>query len=260
MEKYMFDLSGKTVVITGSSKGIGKAIAEQMAKAGAKVTISSRKQDICEEVAAEINAGLPEGSAGEAAAIPCNINSKDSLQNLVDETHKKFGDIHVLVCNAALNPFFGPSTDIPDDAFDKIMASNIKSNHWLCNMVLPEMKARKDGAIIIVSSIGGLRGSPVLGAYSISKAADMQLARNLAVEHGADNIRVNAIAPGLIKTDFARALWENPEILKRATSRAPLGRIGMPEEIAGAAIFMASDAGTFLTGQTLTIDGGQTIA
>ncbi len=256
----MFDLSGKTAVITGSSKGIGKAIAEQMAKAGAKVTISSRKADVCEEVAAEINAGLPEGSSGEAVSIPCNINSKESLQNLVDETRKKFGDIHILVCNAALNPYFGPSSGIPDEAFDKIMASNIKSNHWLCNMVLPEMKSRKDGAIIIVSSIGGLRGSAVLGAYSISKAADMQLVRNLAVEHGADNIRVNAIAPGLIKTDFARALWENPEILKRAEAQAPLGRIGMPDEIAGAAVFMASDAGTFLTGQTLTIDGGQTIS
>lgn len=256
----MFDLSGKNVVITGSSKGIGKAIAHQMALAGAKVTISSRKADACEAVAKEINDSLPAGSSGKAVSIPCNINSKESLQNLVDETHKVFGDIHVLVCNAALNPYFGPSTDIPDDAFDKIMSANIKSNHWLCNMVLPEMKARKDGAIIIVSSIGGLRGSPVLGAYSISKAADMQLVRNLAVEHGADNIRVNAIAPGLIQTDFARALWENPDILKRATSRAPLRRIGQPEEIAGAAIYMASSAGTFLTGQTLVIDGGQTIA
>jgi NAD(P)-dependent dehydrogenase (short-subunit alcohol dehydrogenase family) len=178
----------------------------------------------------------------------------------VDEAHKQLGEIHVLVCNAALNPFFGSSMDIPDDAFDKIMAANIKSNHWLCNMVLPEMKARKDGAIIIISSIGGVRGNPVLGAYSISKAADMQLVRNLAVEHGTDNIRVNAIAPGLIQTNFARALWENPEILERATSRAPLKRIGQPDEIAGAAIMMASKAGTFLTGQTLIIDGGQTIA
>lgn len=255
----MFDLSGKTAVITGSSKGIGKAIAHQMALAGAKVTISSRKADICEEVAAEINASLPEGSSGKAVSIPCNINSKESLRNLVDETHKVFGDIHILVCNAALNPYFGPSTDIPDDAFDKIMSANIKSNHWLCNMVLPEMKTRKDGAIIIVSSIGGIRGSAVLGAYSISKAADMQLVRNLAVEHGADNIRVNAIAPGLIQTEFARALWKNPDILKKATSRAPLQRIGQPDEIAGAAVYMASDAGTFLTGQTLVIDGGQTI-
>ncbi len=256
----MFDLSGKNVLITGSSKGIGKAIAQQMALAGAKVTISSRKEDVCNEVAKEINDNLPEGSTGGAVVIPCNINSKESLQNLVDQTHEKLGQIDALVCNAALNPYFGPSADIPDDAFDKIMSANIKSNHWLCNMVLPEMKARKDGSIIVVSSIGGLRGSPVLGAYSISKAADMQLVRNLAVEHGADNVRVNAIAPGLIKTDFARALWENPAILKRATSQAPLQRIGMPDEIAGAAVFMASKAGTFLTGQTLTIDGGQTIA
>ncbi|GLQ05222.1 SDR family NAD(P)-dependent oxidoreductase [Sneathiella chinensis] len=255
----MFDLSGKNAIITGSSKGIGKAIAHQMALAGAKVTISSRKAEVCEEVAKEINDSLPEGCAGKAIVIPCNINSKESLQNLVDEAHEKLGQIDILVCNAALNPFFGSSMDIPDDAFDKIMDANIKSNHWLCNMVLPEMKARKDGAIIIVSSIGGLRGSPVLGAYSISKAADMQLARNLAVEHGPDNIRVNAIAPGLIQTDFAKALWENPEILKRATSRAPLQRIGQPEEIAGAAVFLASSAGTFMTGQTLTIDGGQTI-
>ncbi|WP_025897543.1 SDR family NAD(P)-dependent oxidoreductase [Sneathiella glossodoripedis] len=255
----MFDLSGKNVLITGSSKGIGKAIAHQMALQGAKVTISSRKEDVCNEVAKEINESLPEGSSGGAVVIPCNINSKESLQNLVDQTHEKLGQIDVLVCNAALNPFFGSSMDIPDDAFDKIMSANIKSNHWLCNMVLPEMKKRKDGSIIVVSSIGGLRGSPVLGAYSISKAADMQLVRNLAVEHGADNIRVNAIAPGLIKTDFARALWENPEILKKATSRAPLQRIGLPEEIAGMAIYMASDAGTFMTGQTITIDGGQTI-
>jgi NAD(P)-dependent dehydrogenase (short-subunit alcohol dehydrogenase family) len=256
----MFDLSGKNVLITGSSKGIGKAIAQQMALAGAKVTISSRKEDVCAEVAKEINDSLPEGSTGGAVVIPCNINSKESLQNLVDETHKQLGQIDVLVCNAALNPYFGPSAGIPDDAFDKIMSANIKSNHWLCNMVLPEMSERKDGAIVIVSSIGGLRGSKELGAYSISKAADMQLVRNLAVEYGPDNIRVNAIAPGLIKTDFARALWENPEILKRATSRSPLQRIGLPDEIAGAAIFMASKAGTFLTGQTITIDGGQTIA
>ncbi|MEH6402365.1 MAG: SDR family oxidoreductase [Sneathiella sp.] len=256
----MFNLSGKNVVITGSSKGIGKSIAQQMALAGAKVTISSRKADVCEEVAKEINDSLPAGSTGGAIVIPCNINEKDSLQNLVNEARAQMGQIDVLVCNAALNPYFGPSIDCPDDAFDKIMSANIKSNHWLCNMVLPEMKARKDGAIIIVSSIGGLRGSPVLGAYSISKAADMQLARNLAVEHGPDNIRVNAIAPGLIQTDFARALWENPDILKRATSTAPLKRIGQPDEIAGAAVFLASKAGTFMTGQTLTIDGGQTIA
>jgi len=255
----MFDLSGKNAVITGSSKGIGKAIAQQMALAGAKVTISSRKADVCQAVADEINASLPEGCAGGAVVIPVNINSKESLQNLVDEAHEKLGQIDILVCNAALNPFFGSAMDIPDDAFDKIMSSNIKSNHWLCNMVAPEMRERKDGSIIIVSSIGGLKASAELGAYAISKAADMQLVRNLSLEHGPHNIRVNAIAPGLIRTDFARALWENPEILKKATSRAPLQRIGEPDEIAGAAVFMASKAGTFMTGHTLVIDGGQTI-
>ncbi|MCG8494315.1 MAG: SDR family oxidoreductase [Sneathiellales bacterium] len=255
----MFDLSGKNAVITGSSKGIGKAIAQQMALAGAKVTISSRKADVCQAVADEINASLPEGCTGSAIVIPVNINSKESLQNLVDEAHEKLGQIDILVCNAALNPFFGSAMDIPDEAFDKIMSSNIKSNHWLCNMVAPEMRERKDGSIIIVSSIGGLKGSAELGAYAISKAADMQLVRNLSLEHGPHNIRVNAIAPGLIRTDFARALWENPEILKKATSRAPLQRIGEPDEIAGAAVFMASKAGNFMTGHTLVIDGGQTI-
>lgn len=256
----MFDLSGKTVVITGSSRGIGKSIAEQCAIAGANVTISSRKEDVCVEVAAAINDSLPEGSSGEAVAIACNISSKESMQNLIDQARAKFGKIDVLICNAAVNPYFGPSSGCPDEAFDKIMGSNIRSNHWLCNMVLPEMQERKAGSIVIISSIGGLRGSAVLGAYSISKAADLQLARNLAVEYGSDNIRINAIAPGLIRTDFARALWENPEILKSATSRSPLKRIGEPEEIAGAAVFLASDASTFMTGQTLTIDGGQTIA
>ncbi|SLN19678.1 SDR family NAD(P)-dependent oxidoreductase [Oceanibacterium hippocampi] len=254
----MFDLTGKVAVITGSTKGIGKAIAEAMAKAGAKVVVSSRKADACDAVAAEINAAVGDG-AGSATAIPGNISHKEQLQALVDETRKRLGQIDILVCNAAVNPYFGGMADIPDDAFDKIMASNIRSNHWLCQMVLPEMKARKDGVIIIVSSIGGLKGTPVLGAYGISKAADMALARNIAVEYGPYNIRANAIAPGLIKTDFARALWENPEILKQATSKAPLRRIGTPEEIAGAAVFMASDAGAFMTGHTMVIDGGATI-
>ena len=140
------------------------------------------------------------------------------------------------------------------------MACNIKSNHWLAAMAAPAMRKRKDGAVIIVSSIGGLRGSPMIGAYCISKAADMQLVRNLAVEYGTDNVRVNAIAPGLIKTHFAKALWENPELLKQSNSRTPLGRIGVPDEIAGAAVFLASPAGAFITGQTIVIDGGQTSA
>lgn len=250
----LFDLSGKVAVVTGSSRGIGRAIAEQLAAHGAKVVVSSRKAPACDEVVQAIAA-----AGGEAVAIPASISDKAQLEKLVAETRKQFGRIDILVCNAAVNPHFGPSSEIPDEAFDKVMASNIKSNHWLCNMVIPEMAERGDGAVIIVSSVGGLFGSDKLGAYCISKAADMQMARNLAVEWGPKNVRVNAIAPGLIKTDFARALWENPEILKIATKGYPLRRIGQPNEIAGAAVFLASPAGSFVTGQTLVIDGGGAI-
>ena len=231
----MFDLTGKTAIITGSSKGIGKSIAMQMALHGAKVVVSSRKADACEIVANEINEAC-EGEEGGAIVIPCNI----------------------LVCNAATNPFFGSMMDIPEEAFDKVMNNNIKSNHLLCQMVIPEMTERKDGSIIIVSSIGGLQSSTVIGTYNISKAADIMLVKNLAAEFGPHNVRTNAIAPGLFKTDFARALWENPEILKASTAGCPLRRIGEPDEIGGAAVFLASQAGTFVNGHTLVIDGGST--
>ena len=252
----LFDLTGKVALVTGSTKGIGEAIVHRFAEHGAKVVVSSRKADACEKVAGDINKAR---GKDVAAAIPCNINYKEQLQNLVAQTRAKWGRIDVLVCNAALNPYYGPQMDIPDEAFDKIMGANVRSNHWLCQLVLPEMVERKDGAIVIVSSIGGLRGSPVLGAYCISKAADFQLARNIAVEYGPHNIRANAIAPGLIKTDFARALWENPETLRRSTAGAPLRRIGEPDEIAGAAVFLASKAGSFMTGQAVVVDGGATI-
>ena len=255
-EGTLFDLTGKVAVITGSSRGIGKAIAERMAQHGAKVAISSRKAGPCDEVAAEINAAYGEGTA---IAVPANISSKEDLQRLVDETRKAFGKVDICVCNAASNPYYGPMAGIADDQFRKILDNNIVSNHWLINMVVPEMIERKEGAIIIVSSIGGLRGSPIIGAYNISKAADFQLARNLAYEYGPHGIRVNCIAPGLIKTDFAKALWDNPETLKRSTSTVPLRRIGEPDEIAGAAVFLASSAGTFMTGQAVVVDGGATI-
>ncbi len=258
IETDLFDLSGKVAIITGSSKGIGKAIALAMAAHGAKVVISSRKADACDAVAAEINDSVT--GDGEACAIAANIGHKEELQGLVDKTRERWGKIDILVCNAAVNPYYGPSKDIPDSAFDKILSSNVKSNHWLCNMVLPEMVERNDGVILIVSSIGGLRSSTVIGTYNISKAADFALVRNLAAEYGPNNIRVNAIAPGLIRTDFARALWENPKTLKAATATTPLRRIGEPEELAGVAVFLASKAGTFATGQNFIIDGGQTIA
>lgn len=258
IQSDLFDLTGKVAIVTGSSKGIGKSIAVALAEHGAKVVISSRKPDPCAQVTAEINAGCAD-HAGEAISIPANIGEKDDLQNLVNQTREKWGRIDVLVCNAAVNPYYGPAMDISDSAFDKIMASNIKSNHWLCNMVLPEMIERKDGSIMIVSSVGGLKASTVIGAYNISKAADFALVRNLAAEHGPHNVRVNAIAPGLIRTDFARALWENPQTLEMATSGTPLRRIGEPDELAGVAVFLASRAGSFATGQNFIVDGGSTI-
>jgi len=255
MSDDLFGIEGKVALITGSSKGIGRAIAERMAERGAKVVISSRKLDVCEEVAKGIN-----DKGGTAIPIACNITHKDQLQSLVDQTREKLGPVDILVANAAVNPHFGLSQEIPDSAFDKVMSCNIRSNHWLAQMVAPDMAERKDGVIIIVSSVGGLKGSTGLGAYCISKAADMQMARNLACEWGPKNIRVNCIAPGLIRTDFAKALWENPEIHDRTVSKYPLRRIGEPDEIAGAAIFLSSRAGSFTTGQTIVIDGGGTIA
>jgi NAD(P)-dependent dehydrogenase (short-subunit alcohol dehydrogenase family) len=249
----LFDLSGKVAVVTGSSKGIGRAIAERMAEHGARVVVSSRKADACAVVADGIRA-----RGGEATVIPCNISRKEELAALVEGTVSLWGGIDVLVCNAAVNPYYGPSAGISDEAFDRIIGSNVRSNLWLTNMALPGMAARGGGAVIIISSIGGLRGSAMLGAYAISKAADMQLARNIAVEWGPKNIRANCIAPGLVRTDFARALWENPEIYNNRTRDTPLQRIGEPDEIAGAAIFLAAASGSFTTGQTIVVDGGTT--
>ncbi len=252
----LFDLSGKTAIITGSSRGIGRAIAEAYAAAGAKVVISSRNQASCDEVAAAINAQF---EAGQALAIAASISDKAALQTLVDRTRAHFGQIDVLVCNAASNPHYGPMAGITDEQFRKIFDNNVLANHWLIGMVAPEMSARREGSIIIVSSIGGMVGSDVIGAYNISKAADLQMVRNLAIELGVDNVRINAIAPGVIRTDFARALWEDPAAeaaLKRAT---PLGRIGEPENIAGTAVFLASQASDYVTGQVIVVDGGATI-
>ncbi len=251
----LFDLAGKVAVITGSSRGIGRAIAERLAEHGARVTISSRKPGACEAVAGAINATRGDGTA---IAVPANISARDDLERLIATTNRAFGRIDILVCNAASNPYYGPLGGISDDQFRKILDNNVIANNWLIHLVTPQMIDRKDGSVIIISSIGGLRGSPIIGAYNISKAADFQLARNLAVEFGPHNIRVNCIAPGLIKTDFARALWENPETLKTVTSTTPLRRIGEPDEIAGAAVFLASAAGSFVTGQSIIVDGGAT--
>ncbi len=252
----LFDLTGKVAVITGSTRGIGRAIAEEYAAQGAKVVISSRKEDACREAADAINARHGDGTAVPIAA---SISSKEALETLITRTREAFGRIDILVCNAASNPYYGSMDGISDDQFRKILDNNILSNHWLVQMVLPEMRARKDGAIIIVSSIGGLRGSPTIGAYNVSKAADFQLVRNYAVENGPHNIRINAIAPGLIRTDFARALWEDPKVEESVNRMTPMRRLGEPRDLAGAAIFLGSAAGAYVTGQMIVVDGGATI-
>ena len=254
MASPLFDLTGKVAVVTGSSKGIGKSIAMHLALSGAKVVVSSRKAPVCEETAAEIRQ-----AGGETIVVPCNISDKAQCENLIAEARKQLGPVDVLVCNAASNPYYGPNEKLPDDVFMKVMHNNILSNMWLINLCLPDMRAKKDGSIMIVSSIGGVRGSPVIGAYCISKAADMQLARNLALEYGPDNIRVNTIAPGLVKTDFAKALWDDPKYLAKRLETAPLRRIGEPDDIGGLAVLLAGKAGAFITGQTLIADGGVTI-
>ena len=252
----LFDLTGKVAIVTGSSKGIGRASAFELAEHGAKVAISSRKQDACDAVAAEINARYGDGTA---IAVAANISDKAALQNLVDQTRAAFGRIDILVCNAASNPYYGPQAGISDDQFRKILDNNIVSNHWLIQMVVPEMRERREGSIIIVSSIAGIRGTPTIGSYGISKAADMALARNLAHEYGPDNVRVNCIAPGLVRTDFARALWEDPKRKDAADNSVPLRRIAEPEDIAGGVVFLASAASAFVTGQAIVMDGGVTI-
>ncbi|MFG3451260.1 SDR family NAD(P)-dependent oxidoreductase [Stutzerimonas stutzeri] len=253
MTNPLFDLSGKVALITGSSRGIGRAIAEEMARCGARVVISSRKADACEAVAAELKA-----AGHEAIAVPCHVGRKEDLQRLVDTTLRTWGRIDVLVCNAATNPVYGPTSELTDDAWDKIMDTNVKGTFWLSNMVLPQMAERGEGAVIMLSSIAGLRGNTVIGTYGVSKAAEAALARNLAAEWGPKGIRVNAIAPGLVRTDFAKALLDDPERVRRAAEKTPLRRIGEPVDIAGLAVFLAAPASAYITGQVIVADGGET--
>ncbi|WP_296935461.1 SDR family NAD(P)-dependent oxidoreductase [uncultured Marinobacter sp.] len=254
MNNPLFDMTGKVAVITGSTKGIGRAIAGEMAVCGAKVVISSRKAEACEQVAEELKA-----QGFEAMAVPCHVGRKEDLQNLVEKTNKAWGSIDVLVCNAATNPVYGPTAEMTDDAWDKIMDTNVKSTFWLTNMVLPQMAEKGEGAVVLLSSIAGLRGNTVIGTYGVSKAAEAALARNLAVEWGPKGIRINSIAPGLIKTDFAKALWDDPVRAKQAEDKTPLRRIGDPVDIAGLAVFLSTKASAYITGQVIVADGGETI-
>lgn len=255
--RHLFDLTGKVAIVTGSSRGIGRSIAMRMAQMGANVVISSRNQDACQIVADEINAAQERAAA---LAVAASISRRPDLERLVSVADEEFGKIDIVVCNAASNPYYGPMSGIGDEQFEKVLRNNVLANHWLIQLTLPQMKERRDGVIIIVSSVGGLAGSSVLGAYNISKAADMQLARNLAVELGPHGIRTNAIAPGLVKTDFARALWEDPDTASRVEAATPLRRFGTPDDIAGAAVFLSSAAGRYVNGHTLVVDGGMTIA
>jgi len=250
----MFDLTQRVAVITGSSRGIGRAIAEAMARAGARVVVSSRKPAACEGVVEAIRA-----AGGEAIAVPCNVAERAQLEALVARTVEQWGRLDILVCNAAVNPYFGPMARMPDDAYDRIMNTNVRSNFWLCNLAATRMAEQGGGSIIIVSSIGANQGSGTLGVYGMSKAADFALVRNLAIEWGPRGIRANGIAPGLIKTDFSRALWENEQLLHNVEQGTPVRRIGQPEDIGGVAVFLASRAAAYLTGQTLVVDGGITV-
>jgi NAD(P)-dependent dehydrogenase (short-subunit alcohol dehydrogenase family) len=250
----LFDLNGRVALVTGATRGIGKSIAEELARAGARIALCSRKAEACEEVRKEF-----ESKGFDVLAQPCNVARREELQALVDETLAKWRRIDIVVANAAVNPYYGPLTGIPDEAFDKIFATNVKSVLWLAAMTLPGMAERGGGSFIVVGSIGGLLANSVIGAYGISKAADHHLVRNLAAEWGPKSIRVNAIAPGLVKTEFARALWEDEKRRNERIQATPLRRLGEPRDIGGIAVFLASDAAAFITGQCIVADGGVTI-
>ena len=253
VETKLFDLTGQVALLTGASKGMGKEMALGLAEHGAKVVVSSRKLDQCEEAAAEINDLYGEKRAWAAA---CNIGYKEELEKLVALTHENVGKVDTLVCNAGVNPYYGPMSETPDEAWDKTMAANVKSNHWLAHMVAPDMIEKGSGSMMITASVGAFGPSDMLGIYAISKLADNGVVRNLALEYGPKGIRANAICPGLIKTDFAKALWDNPEASKRVTERTPLRRLGEPDDFRGIAVFLASDASKYMTGQAVTVCGG----
>ncbi len=255
----LFDLSGRVALVTGATRGIGKSIAEELARAGAKVAICSRKAEACAAVQKEFA-----GQGFETLSQPCNVSRKEELQALVDATLARWKRIDIVVANAAANPYYGPLTGISDDALDKIFANNVKSVLWLAAMTLPRMAeqskgGKSSGSFILVGSIGGLLASTIVGAYGVSKAAGHHLVRNLAAEWGPMNVRVNSIAPGLVKTEFARALWEDEKRAAERIGATPLRRLGEPKDIGGIAVFLASDAAAFITGQIIVADGGVTI-
>ncbi len=249
----LFDLTGRVAVLTGASKGMGLHMATALARHGATVVIAARKQEQLDVAAAGINA-----ATGSDRAIPvaCNIGSKEQLQALVDTARDRAGPVDILVGNAGVNPYFGPISDIPDDAYEKTMAANVQSNLWLSRMVAPDMQQAGGGSMMFTSSIGAFKPSTTLGTYNMSKLALIGLVRNLAAEFGPAGIRVNAICPGLVKTDFARELWDKPEVEERIRKEIPLRRLGEPDDFEGLAVFLSSNASRYMTGQALTVCGG----
>ncbi len=248
----LFDLTGKVAMLTGASKGMGLAMATALADHGATVVISARKKDVLEAAAESIN----QRAGGRAYAVTCNVGYKDQLRALVDQTHSLAGPIDVVIGNAGVNPYYGKTSEIPDDAYEKTMRANVQSNLWLAQMVAPDMVAKGAGSMAFTSSIGAFKPSVMLGTYGMSKLALIGLVRNLAAEFGPKGLRFNAICPGLVKTEFARELWDNPEVEKRIKDEIPLRRLGEPDDFAGLAVFLASDASRYMTGQALTVCGG----
>jgi NAD(P)-dependent dehydrogenase (short-subunit alcohol dehydrogenase family) len=250
----LFDLSGKVALLTGATRGIGRAMAEAMAAHGASVVISSEAAEDCAAAGAELRA-----AGHHAAGFACDVSSREQLQRLVAQTTQQFGRIDILVCNAGVAPHAGPMASATDAAWDLTMTVNLRSVLWLTSLVIPGMAERGGGSVIITASLSSLRGNKGIGLYGVSKAGCAQLARNLAVEWGPQNVRVNAISPGVIATEFARSLTDNAEVLARRLALTPLRRVGRPEEVAGLAVLLAAPAGAFITGQNLVVDGGTLI-
>lgn len=249
----LFDLTGRVALLTGASKGMGLAMATALAHHGARVVISARKQDQLDLAAAAIN---DEVGAERAIGVACNIGYKDQLQALVARTRADVGPIDIVVGNAGVNPYYGKTSQIPDDAYEKTMKANVQANLWLAQLAVPDMVARGKGSMMFTASIGAFKPSEMLGTYGMSKLALIGLVRNLAAEFGPAGVRFNAICPGLIKTDFARELWDNPEVETRIKKDIPLRRLGEPDDFGGLAVYLASDASRYMTGQALTVCGG----
>lgn len=249
--KPLFDLTEKVAIVTGASKGIGAAIARGFAEFGAKVVVSSRKQEAVDEVAASLR---EEGL--EATGIACHVGSEEAREALIAQTIETYGQIDMLVNNAATNPYFGPIEHMTPAVYQKTLDINLHAALFLSNLCYPHMKEQGGGSIIHISSVEGLHASAFFAAYNVSKAGILMLSQNQAAEWGKDNIRVNAICPGLVKTKLSQALWTNDSLLKNAEKKIPLGRMADPNEIAGMAVFLASSASSYVTGGVFVNDGG----